>query len=312
MGEISAIITAVIWAIGIFPFTQASIRMGSLPVNNFRLLLAMIILSIALYLFYGIGIVQQFTIPSINSWMWLGISGVVGLAIGDYFSFASFAILGPRLASIFSTISPGVALTFGFFLGNDSLNFIGFVGMVFTVAGVLLVLLFRGGNQLENSNKAELKKGLLFAFLSALCQGIGIVFSKMGLQHINSTQLNPLHAAWIRMVAATAGAYLLATFQGRLREITLPILKNQNKGIGYLIFGTMCGPVIGMSTSMVALSMISASIAQTIFSLVPVFVLLISVFYFKEKLNFISIFGSLVAIFGVVILIWRQSIIELF
>ena len=37
MGELAAVITSLVWAIGIFPFTQATQRMGALPVNNFRL-----------------------------------------------------------------------------------------------------------------------------------------------------------------------------------------------------------------------------------------------------------------------------------
>jgi drug/metabolite transporter (DMT)-like permease len=312
MGELAAVITSLVWAIGIFPFTQATQRMGALPVNNFRLALAMILLSLGLFAFYGLSIFEQFTIPTTSAWLWLGVSGVIGLAIGDYFGFSSFAILGPRLSSIFSTISPGVALILGLSIGNDSLNSVGFIGMLLTICGVLLVLFFRKSKNPTTNKSPEWKKGLLFAFLSAVCQGVGIVLSKMGLEGAEVDKLNPLHAAWIRMVAATVAAYVLATAQGRLKEITMPVIENKNKGIYFLLAGTMCGPVIGMSTSMVALSMISASVAQTIFSLVPVFVLLIAILYYKEKINMASFLGSLIAIIGVVVLIWRNDILNYF
>ena len=67
MGELAAVITSLVWAIGIFPFTQATQRMGALPVNNFRLALAMILLSLGLFAFYGLSIFEQFTIPTTSA-----------------------------------------------------------------------------------------------------------------------------------------------------------------------------------------------------------------------------------------------------
>ena len=108
MGEGAALFTAIIWAIGIFPFTEASNRMGAFTVNNFRLLLAALLLSLMLWLGFGIGISEMFSLPNKQQWFWLGLSGLIGLTIGDYFSFSSFSLLGPRLSIIFATLAPGL------------------------------------------------------------------------------------------------------------------------------------------------------------------------------------------------------------
>jgi drug/metabolite transporter (DMT)-like permease len=50
------------------------------------------------------------------------------------------------------------------------------------------------------------------------------------------------------------------------------------------------------------------AVAQTIFSLVPFFTLLIAFFVLREKVTLQSLIGVLVAIAGVGILIWRLKI----
>jgi drug/metabolite transporter (DMT)-like permease len=52
--------------------------------------------------------------------------------------------------------------------------------------------------------------------------------------------------------------------------------------------------------------------AQTIFSLVPVFVLPIAYWIYKEKITIKSLLGALIATLGVIILVWREEIISFF
>jgi drug/metabolite transporter (DMT)-like permease len=72
------------------------------------------------------------------------------------------------------------------------------------------------------------------------------------------------------------------------------------------VAGTICGPFLGVTCSLAAISYIDVSVAQTIFSLVPAGALLISRIFFKEKISLQSLVGVIVAISGVVILIWRD------
>jgi drug/metabolite transporter (DMT)-like permease len=65
-----------------------------------------------------------------------------------------------------------------------------------------------------------------------------------------------------------------------------------------------------MITSMWAISLIPAPIAQTIFSLVPVLVMVLGAVFFKLPLKRNLIAGCVIAILGVLVLIWRQQIID--
>src|SRR5688572_12238281 len=132
-GELAAFATVLSWSIGVFPFTEASRRLGPASVNLYRLLLACVLLTIAAFFFFSTSPRELFTAPLPSQWLWMGISGVVGLALGDHFAFQSFAILGTRVASVFSCLSPGAALLFGYFILDEKISVIGGLGMFVSV-----------------------------------------------------------------------------------------------------------------------------------------------------------------------------------
>jgi hypothetical protein len=308
MGEAFALLTAFIWSLGIFPFTEASKRLGPLAVNNFRLILAVVFLSLFLLFFDGETIQSIFQKPDSKHWIFLALSGLVGLAIGDYFSFASFAILGARLGSIFATLSPAFVFIIATIFIDEKLNLFGIAGILITLLGVMMVVLSKKESKSFQENEfGSYKLGLLYGVLSALCQSIGVVLSKFSFED-QSIEISSAHAALIRMIGATIAAYIAVIALGKLRYVNKPILENRNNGLKFVLLGTLCGPVVGMMTSMYALSHINASVAQTIFSLVPVFVLFLNFFIYKEKISMRSLGGAIIAIAGVYILVFRDTL----
>ena len=78
-GELIALITTLCWSLGIFPFTEAAKRIGSAPLNQYRLLLAWIIISIILFFWNDLNFVELFTEPQPYHFIFLGLSGIIGL-----------------------------------------------------------------------------------------------------------------------------------------------------------------------------------------------------------------------------------------
>ena len=66
--------------------------------------------------------------------------------------------------------------------------------------------------------------------------------------------------------------------------------------------------ILGLTFAMQTISTIDSAVAQTIFSLVPVFAIPLAYLFHKEKITWFIIFGAFIAISGVIILIWRNSI----
>jgi hypothetical protein len=72
-GELIAILTTISWSIGIFPFTEAAKRVGAVPLNQYRLLLAWLVISgIVSFNFLQGSFINLFTIPNFNHYLFLG------------------------------------------------------------------------------------------------------------------------------------------------------------------------------------------------------------------------------------------------
>ncbi|MEW6469949.1 MAG: DMT family transporter [Bacteroidota bacterium] len=315
-GELAAFCTTLCWSLGIFPFTEAARRLGPNSVNHFRILLAALFLSIACLVFLPYGTSAFFSRALEGHWLWFGLSGIVGLALGDYFGFTAFAILGTRIGSIFTTLSPAAALLLGYFLVNEQINLIGILGIFITITGVIWVSVSKSQTaHLKDHGHGSIRKGVVFAIASALCQGFGVVLANKGFVYkINGEDLPALHATWLRMVTAAGGMYLFTILRGRLQDTIRPVLQNKNKGNWMAVAGTLLGPVVGVSFSMYAIALLKdkPSVAQTIFSLVPVFVLPLAWLFYREKITWKAIAGALIAIAGVMILIWRDELYSRF
>jgi len=316
LGETIAFCTTLSWSVGILPFTEASRRLGPNSVNHFRLVLAVIFLTIISLVFLPLSFFDLFSTPLSEHWIWFGLSGVVGLALGDYFGFTSFAILGARVGSIFIPLAPTAALLAGYFIIGERINWIGLIGILITISGVIWVTISKQEAtttfKLEHGN---VKKGILFGILASFCQGVGVVLANKGFTYKQETlDLAFFHATWIRMIVATSVIFLITFFKGNIKMVLKPVFENRNNGVVYTFAGTFFGPVMGVSLSMYAVSLLQnkPSVAQTIFSLVPVFILPLSYLFYKEKITVKSILGAFIAIVGVMVLIWRNNIADLF
>jgi drug/metabolite transporter (DMT)-like permease len=310
-GEIIAILTTICWSIGIFPFTEASRRIGTAAVNQYRLLLAWIIISVLLIVFYSTGATELFTQPQSKHYLHLGLSGIIGFTIGDYCSFKSFTLLGPKLGSLYTTFAPGAALLAGFLILNESVNYIGMIGIGITLGGVIWLTLSKKDKRAAmDAGFKRNTQGIWLGIGGAFCQGIGLVLSKLGMDAY-SEKLPTMHAVWIRLLFAFSAAFLLSIVSGTFLRNTKPVFKNENNVFPFMLLGTLFGPVVGVTLSLLAIQKLEVAVAQTIFALLPIVVLPLNFFIYKEKITIQSVFACFLAIAGVVMLIWRNDLTAL-
>jgi uncharacterized membrane protein len=311
-GILFALLTMLSWSICIFPFTQAARRLGSNTLNHLRLLIAIFFLAIT-----NLVVNKDFFLGIFSShysycWMWLGISGVIGLTIGDFFAFRMYAILSPRTGSVLTTLSPAASLIAAYLLLGETVNSIGIAGMIITMIGVMGISLGRKERErIPDHGHGSVFAGIVFGILSAICQGVGLVLSKKGMMHGDLT-IAPLPATFMRISVGFLSLLLLTVIQRKLSTVIKPIVNNHGKGIKYAVMGTIFGPFLGVCLSLYTISNLDVSVGQTIFSLMPVGALVISVLFFREKVTWQSLIGVVIAITGVLILIWRTRLHEIF
>ena len=79
LGELSALLTALLWSGTSLAFSSAAVKIGPLQLNINRMILACVFLSATILIFnFDISI-------SSNQIIYLSISGVIGLVFGDSF-----------------------------------------------------------------------------------------------------------------------------------------------------------------------------------------------------------------------------------
>ena len=302
-GEYFGILTAVCWAVGIFPFTLSTKYFQATHINLMRLVLALVVLCPFIIFKEDISFINLFTEPGFQNWFWLGLSGIVGLALGDYFSFSAFRSIGAKNSSIFSTLAPGSAIIFGYIMLGERINLIGIFGIIITVSGILFISF----QKKESQNKLSLI-GIGHAIGAALCQGAGLVLAKKAYQN-NAIEIAPFHAAYLRIFASVILLLLLSLMSKEIKIITRNMVKPENKkGLFFLGLGTFSGTILGLTFAMQTISTIDSAVAQTIFSLVPVFAIPLAYLFHKEKITLAIIIGAFIAISGVFILIWRNTL----
>lgn len=297
LGESAAILASCFWTLGSIWGTSAAKRIGSFNVNVLRSTLAIAFLG-------GAHVVSLGTfLPTANSdqWFWMGLSGIVGLGIGDFGLFAGFVTIGPRRTLMMQASSPIFASLLAFLMLEETLGPLSILGVAITLTGIVIVLLEREQKPQDMLGTAKRKNwGLLFALVSAAAYGFGAVLSKKGLYSGATVALDPLSAALIRMLLAGLFFWMCALFAGRLSK--LQKVASDRQGMKYVAAHTLVAPFLGMTLSMVALANAEAGIASTLMSLSPVLIIPVIWALHRERTNWRGVIGAFVAVVGVAIL----------
>ncbi len=314
IGILFALITTLCWATSVFPLTEASRLMPVRSMNLLRLFLASIIVCLGALLLEGNQFYQLFSQKYYQAWIWLGLSGIIAMSFGDHLSFRMYSILSPKFGSVLSTLSPASAFILGMILVNEEINFVGIIGILITIASIMSISLGKKERvAIPDHGQGSIKKGIFYGILAACCHGSGLAFAKKGfiLQNEIQQTILPISASFIRLSCGTLSVIFFAFLNGRLFKIVPDIFKHK-VAHKFILFGTILGPVLAASTSLITIQHIRVAVAQTIFSLVPIFALIIAHFIYKEKISFRAIIGVFISVIGVFILIWRNTIVTWF
>ena len=290
LGEISAIITAFLWSGTSFAFTNAVKRIGSLQLNVNRIILATI------FLFFIIIIVNINYDLSAEQIYYLALSGFVGLVLGDSFLFKSFQLIGARLGMLLMALVPAFSSVLAFVFLNENLSLISVTGMTIILAGISIVILERNKDT-ESIFKTN-KLGILYGILGALGQASGLVLAKFAFE---AGSINGFVATFVRLLAAVVIIFPLALLFRRYKN-PIKVYTKDTKALWATLVGTILGPVLGITGSLIAIANAQIGIASTLMSTMPIIMLPIVRYYYKEKLGWRAIVGALIAVVGVAIL----------
>lgn len=320
LGEIIALGAVAGWTVSALAFETAAKRIGSVPVNIIRMVMAALIL-ILINALRGLppwpaGITAA-------DFMWLIASGFVGFFIGDLLLFRSYLIIGSRMAMLIMSLSPPVSALLDRLVFGTLLTPWDAAGMILTMIGVALALSGTlpgrppGKPPSENPGPPPEKHpeekpgetrgfpvrethpvfaGVLLAFGGALGQSGGMILAKLGMRDIDA-----MSATFIRTLGGIAGFLALVLLTGAAARIRAGL--RSTPAMLRISIGALAGPVLGVSAVLAAMNHSPAGVVSAIIAVVPVVIILPSIHLLKDKVRTREVLGAAVAVTGVIVLI---------
>ena len=322
-GEILSIAVALSFTATALFAEVGSKRMGSLPFNAVRMAMSLCFLALTLWLTMG---VPWPRFADTSTCLWLLLSGVVGYVIGDYCLMQGYIIIGSRFGQLFMTLSAPTAAILGRLFIGEQMGGLAIAGMFITLGGIALSVLSKQEKEPSHDDgkpKIGLKlpaRGVMFAAMAGICQGAGLVLSKIGLEHYDAALIAnnvdidavadgavlpiplgvtiPFASTMIRGTMGFAGFMLLLLLSKNGAQ-KLRYAVGDRKAVLCALGSMLFGPFLGVSLSLMATQYTSTGIAQTLFSLTPVLIIAPAAMLFHQKVTPREVLGAIISVTGV-------------
>lgn len=296
LGEMISIGVAFSWTATALLSEFGSKRLGNLTLNVLRMALALLFSLVLFWVVLGTPIPA---IGSLEAYGWMLLSGLVGYVIGDFCLFQCYIIIGSRFGQLFMTLAPLAAALMAWLTLGQQMNWMSVLAMLVTLVGIGISVLGRGEHH-RISLKLPLN-GVLFAIGAAICQGVGLVLSKIGMDHYATGAipewLIPFSANFVRCIAGIIGFSLLLYFREGFKPLREAL--HDRKGMTVATATTIFGPFVGVGFSLMAVQYTGAGIASTLMALTPIIIILPSYWLFHEKITWKAVLGALISVVGV-------------
>lgn len=301
IGELISIGVAFSWTATALLSEFGSKRLGNLTLNVLRMGLALLF---SLVLF---GMVTGSMLPpgaSTEAAGWMLLSGLVGYVIGDFCLFQCYIIIGSRYGQLFMTLAPLSAALMAWMTLGQQMTGKSVIAMLVTLWGIGISVLGRGDH-----HKISLRlpvNGVLYAIGAAVCQGVGLVLSKIGMDHYEVSMmaeadipewLIPFSANFYRCIAGIIGFSLLLFYRDGMAPLREAV--HDKKGLSVATATTIFGPFVGVGFSLMAVQYTAAGIASTLMAMTPIIIILPSYWLFHEKITWRSVIGAVISVLGV-------------
>lgn len=292
VGEIAALGAACLWAASSVVYSSLGQKISPVRLNCLKGSIAIVLIVLTLLL----------TGQTSPDWPWLptiflGISGVVGIGLGDTAYFFALNHLGARRTLLVETLAPPISAIIAYVAFRETLSPQARCGIVLTLMGVAWVITERTPGDAIASVRPM--RGIIWGLLAALGQAVGGVLSRFALLESNFT---PLWSTLLRIGAGTFTAFILL------------LLSRNSPGNGKVVWsGRLMGIVtltafgstfLGIWLQQTALASIPVGIAQTLSGTSPLFVLPIAA-ALGEKISRRAVLGVFIAIGGIGLLFYN-------
>jgi drug/metabolite transporter (DMT)-like permease len=244
------------------------------------------------------------------SWRQAGmmtLSGVIGFFLCDLVLFRSYVLIGARLAQLMLCGSPIIAAVFGRLISGDAerLGWIEGVCMIAALAGVAIVIGQKRADE-THAERKQFRAGVMMAMAGAVLYALSLPLAKSGkAAQEGEVVLGGLEANLIRIAGGMVLFFVFVPLTGRTKD-TLRAMKDRG-AMWVMLLGAVAGPVMGVTALMAATEYLQSGIVATITAMVPVTIIPVAIWIRKEKVTWLAVLGSLLAVGATAVLAWVQQ-----
>lgn len=302
LGELISLGVACSWTVAALASEVGSKRLGVFVMNVWRMGVALLFSALLMWWVLG----QPWPVyAGEEAWLWLLASGVVGYFFGDWCLFNSYLLIGSRMGQLFMTLAPMFTALSAWVMIGQTLAWTSLLAMFVTLLGIAISVL--GRDEQHHVSVSLPMKGVLFGIGAGLGQGVGLVLSKIGLDHyvgdvpvalLPSVEgYLPFASNMIRCMAGFAcftAWLILSGHADRMRQSL-----SDHKGLLAMLCAVVSGPFVGVGFSLMAVQYTAAGIASTLMALTPILILLPSRWLFGQPITLKGVVGALISVVGV-------------
>lgn len=289
MGELFSIACAATWAFAVILFRRSGETLPAFELNLFKNVLAVALMVPTVLIVHG----PALPVFSLNEWLTVLISGVIGIAVADTWYLRALNLIGASRTGVVAMLySPMVILLSTVFLA-ESMRPVQYLGLLVVLGGILLVTWQR---QRRDVSLRALKLGVAFGTASVVLMAIGIVMVKPILETGDFF--------WIVGLRLLAGASGMLLFSGLSRGWPRSMLHYRSpQPWPTVILGAFLGSYLSMILWLAGYKLTQASIAAVLNETAGAFIVVFAWWLLDEPLGKRKLAGVALAFSGVALVV---------
>jgi transporter family protein len=291
-GELLGLLSALCWALASVLLTIGAKRIDVVPLNMVRCTFSTALFW-SLLPFYG-GFKALAAIPP-SAWLWLVVSVLALLVVGDTLFFRSMDLAGVSWAMPVSSINPLWAVLLASFFVGEPLSWSLVLGALLVVMGVVLVS--RSSSPADGEqpvSPSARRTGLLMALLVSVLWAIGQVSLRPATEGVHSVVANS-----VRQPLAMLMLLGLTTVRGQWHE-----LKGlDRKSWAVISVASLIGTGIGTLLFIMAIQMVGAGKNSVLAAVSPLLALPFSMLWLRERPTRWTLAGTVLTTTGIALVV---------
>ena len=290
MGVFAALGTALCWAIAARLFRGTGNAFSPLTMNFWKGLISIAILAVVLLFVQPTGLTT-------SAVLWLLLSGLIGIGIGDTCFFKALQSIGDSQAVLVAeTLAPLFTALFAMAFIGEWITWQQWVGVAVVLFSVDMVIKARK----RSTTHVFATSGYLYGVGAALCQAVGAVVSR---DILSAGDVDAASAAFLRLVG---GMVFVIPLIAITKTRYMPIINCENDSGKRVwpafVLATLLGTTAAIYLQMFAFAYAKAAVVQTLIATSALMSLGVA-WVLGEKATKATIAWSAVALVGVAILV---------